>query len=66
MVSWPVEGLRSSVQEESKLERSGMFVSEVAARPDGLIISYGEQGQAERAAALLRIQLAQIGIKEET
>lgn len=66
MVSWPVEGLHSSTQEEAKLERSGMFVSEVAARPDGLTISYGEQSQAERAATLFRIQFAQIGIKEET
>jgi hypothetical protein len=66
MVSWPVEGLQPNTQEEGKLERSGMFVSEVAARPDGLIIRYGERSQAERAAALLRIQFAQIGIKEET
>jgi hypothetical protein len=66
MVSWPVEGLQSSAYEESKLERSSMFVSEVAARQDGLVISYGEQSQAERTAAILRIQFAQIGIKEET
>ena len=66
IVSWPVEGLQASAQEESKLERSGMFVSEVAARPEGLTIGYGGQSQAERAAAILRIQFAQIGIKEET
>jgi hypothetical protein len=66
MVSWPIEGLQSSVQGESKPERSGIFVSEVAARPEGLTISYGEQDQADRAAAALRFQFAQIGIKEET
>jgi hypothetical protein len=66
MVSWPVEGLHSSAHEETKLERSGMFVSEVAARPDGLTIGYDEQSQAERAATLFRMQFTQIGIKEET
>ncbi len=66
MVSWPVDGLQSSAQEESKLERSGMFVSEVAAHAEGLTISYGERGQAERAASFLRYQFAQIGIEEET
>ena len=66
MVSWPIEGLHTSTQEEAKLERSGMFVSEVAARRDGLTISYSEQSQAERAVAVLRIQFAQLGIKEET
>ena len=66
MVSWPVEGLQPMSGNEARLERSGMFVSEVAARPLGLTISYCEQAQAERAAALLRMQFAQIGITEET
>lgn len=76
MVSWPVEGLDSAAgvasaagatgEGDLKLERSGMFVSEVAARPGGLVLRYREQSQAERAATLLRMQFNQIGIKEET
>jgi hypothetical protein len=65
MLSWPAEGLVPISAEASKLERSGMFVSEVAARPEGLVIRYGGQAQAEKAADLLRKQLAQIGIEEE-
>ena len=63
MVSWPVEGLESD--EDPKLRRSSMFVSEVAARPLGLWIRYREKAQAERAATVLRVQFGQIGIKEE-
>jgi hypothetical protein len=66
MVSWPTEGLEASASGDSRLERSGMFVSEVAARPSGLGIRYQERAQAERAATLLRMQFAQIGIEEET
>jgi len=66
MVSWPVDGIHMAADDDPRLERSGIFVSEVAARPTGLGLRYLEQAQAERAAALLRIQLAQIGIKEET
>lgn len=66
MVSWPVEGLRVAAHGDLKLERSGIFVSEVAARSTGLGLGYQEQAQAERAAAVLRMQFAQIGIKEET
>lgn len=65
MVSWPVDGLEVSGGGDPRLERSGMFVSEVAARPAGLTLKYREQTQAERAAAILRMQFAQIGIKEE-
>lgn len=65
MVSWPAEGLSTTVMEEPRFERTGIFVSEVAARADGLTIHYQERVQAERAAAILRMQLAQIGIKEE-
>ncbi|MBN1320184.1 MAG: hypothetical protein JXA87_04995 [Thermoleophilia bacterium] len=64
MVSWPVEGVEPT--DDPRLERSSMFVSEVAARPGGLRIRYRERAQAERAATVLRIQLGQIGIKEET
>jgi hypothetical protein len=64
MVSWPVEGLEST--EDFALQRSSMFVSGVAARLNGLRIRYREQAQAERAAAILRIQLGSIGIEEGT
>jgi hypothetical protein len=64
MVAWPVDGIQSS--EDPVLERSSIFVSEVAARPEGLRLRYREQAQAERAAAVLRIQFGQIGITEET
>ena len=66
MVSWPAEGMRASGTGDPRLERSGMFVSEIAARPSGLEIRYGEQAQAERASTLIRMQLAQIGIEEES
>lgn len=64
MLAWPVEGLEQSG--DPRLERSGMFISEVAARPLGLGIRYSRRGQAERAAALLRMQLANAGIEEES
>jgi hypothetical protein len=66
MVSWPVEGLEASGSADPRLERSGMFVSEMAARPSGLVIGYSGQSEAERAAKLFRIQFAQIGIEEES
>lgn len=65
MLSWPVEGLLPTSGEDAKPERSGMFVSEVAAQPLGLAIRYRDQTQAERTVAVLRSQLAKIGIKEE-
>jgi hypothetical protein len=65
MVSWPMEGLHLTATGDPRLERTGMFVSEVAARPFGLGIRYQEQNQAERAATLLRMQFEQIGIKKE-
>jgi len=64
MVSWPVDGLQWD--EDPRLQRSVMFVSEVAARPQGLELRYREEAHAGRAAALLRTQLGQIGIREET
>ena len=64
MVSWPVEGLESGA--EAALQRSSMFVSEVAARPQGLALRYREQAQAERAVAILRVQFGRVGIQEET
>ena len=65
MLSWPTEGLVPTKVDSSKPERSGIFVSEVAAQPEGLVIRYGDQAQAEQTASLLRAQLAQIGIQEE-
>jgi hypothetical protein len=66
MIAWPAEGMRPAAPDHPRPERSGMFVSEMASRPRGLTISYRERGQAERAAVLLRAQLAQIGIEEES
>jgi len=66
MVSWPVDGLEATAGGDPGLERSSMFVSEIAARHGGLGLRYREQEQAERTAAILRMQFAQIGIKEET
>lgn len=65
MVSWPLEGMEAPEGGDLRLERSGMFVSEVAARPAGLGIRYSADVEAQRAATLLRLQFAQIGIKEE-
>lgn len=66
ILSWPTEGLLPTPGDDAKPERSGMFISEVAAQPLGLTIRYREQAQAERTVALLRAQLAQVGIKEGT
>lgn len=66
MVAWPVEGLEVAADGDLGLERSSMFVSEIAARSGGLGLRYREQGQAERSVAILRMQFAQIGIKEES
>ncbi len=66
MVSWPIEGLDLAPDENLRLERSGIFVSEVAARPAGLSLPYRQRAQAERTETLLRTQFAQIGIKQET
>lgn len=42
-----------------------MFISEAAARSEGLELEYAECGQAERAGAILRKQLVEAGIDEE-
>jgi hypothetical protein len=65
LLSWSVEGLLPSSGDESVPERSSMFVSEVAAQPEGLGIYYSNQTYAQRALALLRAQFAQAGIKEK-
>jgi hypothetical protein len=63
MVSWPADGL--SQDGDPLLARTSMFVSEIAARPEGMTLEYATKGQSERAAALLRLQLDQIGIMRE-
>ena len=66
MVSWPVDGLQAAGGGDPRLERTGMFVSEVGAKPAGLGIRYRSEADAQRAATLLRLQFAQIGIAEES
>ena len=65
MLSWPADGLLPAPGEDSMPGRSGMFVSEVAAQPQGIVIRFREQAQAERTAAILRAQLVESGIQEE-
>jgi hypothetical protein len=65
MLSWPTEGLLAMSGDGSIPERSGMFVSEVAAQPGGLVICYAGQAHAERTLGLLQAQFAHAGIKEE-
>lgn len=65
MLSWPVEGLAPSSEDDDMLERSSIFVSEIASQPEGLQLSYTDQALAERTAALLKAQFSQAGIEEE-
>jgi hypothetical protein len=46
--------------------RTTMFVSELARLANGLKIGYRQAAEAERAAALVRMQLLKAGIMEET
>lgn len=66
MLSWPVDGLLPASSDSPMPERSGMFISEIAAHADGLRIRYRERSQAEHTAAVLQMQLVQLGIGEET
>ena len=63
MVSWPLRGLRPARNRGP--ERSGMFISEIAARPEGLVLRYAERQQAESAARALRACFSAAGIAEE-
>jgi hypothetical protein len=65
ILSWPVEGLLPSSEEASMPGRSSIFVSEVAAQPEGLLISYSDQTDAQHTLALLREQFAKAGINEK-
>ncbi len=63
MVSWPSDGLCDNG--DPLLARTSMFVSEIAAKPQGLTLHYATRAQAERSAALLGRQLQQLGIAAE-
>jgi len=63
MVSWPIEGL--ILAGDPGLERCSMFVSEMAARAQGLRIRYADRIQAEAAAESVRRRLAEFGLEEE-
>jgi len=63
LVSWPAEGLEATG--DPRLERSAMFVSAIAAMPDGLRLTYAEKDQAERAAAIVQAQFAATEIERE-
>ena len=67
LLAWPAEGCERDREPEevSGLERTSMFISEVAARPSGLRILYLHREQVERAAAMLREQLVRAEIREE-
>jgi len=68
ILAWPTEGLAPGSYGNGVpgLQRTSMFASEVAAHSSGLRILYSQRAQAERAAALLRAQLASAEIQEET
>jgi hypothetical protein len=63
MVTWPIEGLVEGG--DPGPERNSMFVSEIAARPTGLRIRYGEPSQVERAVVAVRARLAGACLGEE-
>ena len=60
MVSWPEEGLCS--EGDPRLARTSIFVSEIAAKPEGVTLHYQTREQAERTARILQVQFDQIGI----
>jgi hypothetical protein len=63
LVSWPTEGLLDCG--DARFVRTSMFVSEMATRPGGVNLRYSNLEQAERCAALIRLQLAETGIAAE-
>jgi len=63
MIAWPDEGLL--VDGDPVLARTSIFASEVAARREGLVLSYQTREQAERTAQLLQIQLSRLGLAKE-
>lgn len=63
MVSWPMEGL--ILTGDPGLERCSMFVSEMAARAQGLKIRYADRTRAEKAAESVSRRLVESGLEEE-
>lgn len=63
MISWPSDGLFQ--EGDPMLARTGIFVSEIAARPAGMTLRYATREQAERTATLLGLQFDQLGIVRE-
>ena len=64
LLQWPEEGLRSV--SNLPLERTTMFISEAAARTEGVRLEYATEKQAASAAAMLRRELEEAGIQEES
>lgn len=56
LISWPTDGLRAGVS-AGPVERSSMFLSEMAARPQGLSLEYETEELAARAARILAYQV---------
>jgi hypothetical protein len=63
MISWPSEGLH--VQGDPVPARTSIFVSEIAARPNGMTLRYVTRRQADSTAGLLLEQFGQLGIPRE-
>ena len=55
LISWPTDGMRSSGS--GPMNRSNMFLSEMVARPDGLILTYDDAELAERTGKILEHQI---------
>lgn len=55
LISWPTEGLM--VSGSGPMDRSGMFLSEVVARGDGLELAYATEEAAGRAEKILAYQV---------
>ncbi|GAB4248008.1 MAG: hypothetical protein Kow00129_08710 [Thermoleophilia bacterium] len=55
LISWPTEGMRSTG--DGPMERSGMFLSEIVAREEGLELAYEAEEPAARAAKIIDYQV---------
>lgn len=64
LLQWPEDGLRSV--SNLPLQRTTMFISEAAARSEGVRLEYVTEKQAASAAAMLRTELEEAGIQEES
>jgi hypothetical protein len=63
MVNWPEQGL--FLEPGRPFERTGMFVSEISAKPGGLYLKYQTEDQATRVAAGIVRQLEMAGLRSE-